>query len=153
MVCLGNICRSPLAEGIMKHKLQQAGIDAHVDSAGLLNYHTGSMPDKRSVNTAGKHGIDITYQRARCITKSDIHQFDYILAMDKSNYENLLEYADKGEESRISLILDFAGLGKKEVPDPYYGNAGDFENVYYLLDDACQRIVDKLKISSSLNLV
>lgn len=153
MVCLGNICRSPLAEGIMKHKLQQAGIDAQVDSAGLLNYHTGSMPDKRSVNTAGKHGIDITYQRARCITKSDIHQFDYILAMDKSNYDNLLEYADKGEESRIRLILDFAGLGKKEVPDPYYGDASDFENVYHLLDDACQRIVDKLKISSSLNLV
>lgn len=152
MVCLGNICRSPLAEGIMKQKLLKAGIAADVDSAGLLDFHSGSLPDKRSIATASKYGIDLTGQRARCISKDDFKKFDYIFAMDKKNYENLMEYAGHGEESRINLIMEFAGLGKKEVPDPYYGSTSDFENVYHLLDDACQRIVDKIKITTHLNL-
>lgn len=154
MVCLGNICRSPLAEGIMKEKLRQAGIQAEVDSAGLLDYHVNSLPDKRSVNVASRHGIDITYQRARCISKNDFSTFDFIFAMDNKNYENLMEYTSHTNKgAQVHLILEFADLGKKEVPDPYLGNDSDFEAVFQQLDDACQRIADKFKITSHLNLV
>ncbi len=150
MVCLGNICRSPIAEGIMQNKLNQAGIAARVDSAGLINYHTGELPDKRSIAVAAKYGIDISVQRARSFTKDDIKNFDYIFAMDNNNYENLLEYAnDATEAKRIHLLLDYAGLGKKIVPDPYYGDQSDFEHVFSLLDDACQRILKKFAYAQS----
>lgn len=150
MVCLGNICRSPLAEGIMQHKLNQAGIAAHVDSAGLINYHSGELPDKRSIAVAAKYGIDLSAQRARSFSKDDIKNFDYIFAMDNNNYENLMEYAnDATEAKRIHLILDYAGLGKKIVPDPYYGDQSDFEHVFSLLDDACQRILKKFAHAQS----
>lgn len=116
MVCLGNICRSPLAEGIMQHKLNQAGIAAHVDSAGLINYHSGELPDKRSIAVAAKYGIDLTAQRARSFTKDDIKNFDYIFAMDNNNYENLMEYANDATEAlRQHLHPDPVDHGSEEV--------------------------------------
>ncbi len=151
MVCLGNICRSPLAEGILKKKLEEKKIDGLVDSAGLINYHRGSQPDHRSIAVARKYSIDITTQQSRPFDKSDLQKFDYIFAMDSSNYENLLEYATTDEESdKIFMLLNFAGLGeKRSVPDPYYGNLTDFENVYQLLDKACSLVAEKLKVQSS----
>jgi protein-tyrosine phosphatase len=153
MVCLGNICRSPLAEGIIKKHLRQTGMQAYVDSAGLIGYHIGELPDKRSIAVAAHYGIDITDQRARMFVKSDLQKFDYIFAMDQNNFENLQEYAvTTDEQSRIHLLLEFAGLGKKAVPDPYYGDKSDFEHVYQLLDDACQKIVHKLSVKSSVKI-
>jgi protein-tyrosine phosphatase len=155
MVCLGNICRSPLAEGILTHKLAQANLKVVVDSAGLINYHTGELPDHRSIAVAKKYGIDISKQRARTFVKNDLKEFDFIFAMDHKNFENLQEYAsNKEEENKIHLLLDFAGIKTSQsVPDPYYGNASDFENVFQLLDEACTKVTEKLKVhTSKLNL-
>lgn len=151
MVCLGNICRSPLAEGILRKKLAEEKIDSLVDSAGLINYHKGSQPDHRSIAVARKYGIDISTQRARPFDKADLVKFDYIFAMDSSNYENLLEYASNAvEENKIFMLLNFAGMGeRRSVPDPYYGKLNDFENVYELLDKACTLVAQKLKVQSS----
>jgi len=151
MVCLGNICRSPLAEGILRKKLAEEKIDSLVDSAGLTNYHKGAQPDHRSIAIARKNGIDITSQRARPFDTADLVKFDYIFAMDASNFENLLEYASNAEEeNKIFMLLNFAGMGeRRSVPDPYYGKLNDFENVYELLDKACTLVAQKLKVQSS----
>lgn len=147
MVCLGNICRSPLAEGIMREKLKKKNIAAHVDSAGMIDFHEGGLPDHRSIAIARKHGVDLTTQRSRPFKQNDIQKFDYIFAMDVNNYESLLEFAHtKEEESKIHLLMQFAGMGERRiVPDPYYGNLTDFENVFQMLDKACEQAV--LKIS------
>ncbi|WP_054850676.1 low molecular weight protein-tyrosine-phosphatase [Olleya sp. ITB9] len=144
MVCLGNICRSPLAEGILKSKLDNTYI---VDSAGTSSYHIGNKPDPRSITTAKKHNIDITKQRARQFTKQDFLDFDIIYAMDNSNYDNILALAEnETDKSKVKLILNESFPNKNlDVPDPYYGGNNGFEKVYTLLNDACQ------KISTSLN--
>jgi protein-tyrosine phosphatase len=147
MVCLGNICRSPLAEGIMQRQLDQAGIQAEVDSAGTIGWHSGEVPDHRSIAVAANNGIDISKQKARKVVKRDFGYFDLIFAMDFSNYRDLLAMAETDEESsRIQPILAYAGIDEiGEVPDPYYGNTHDFEQVYALLDSACKLIVKKLQ--------
>ncbi|WP_289045311.1 low molecular weight protein-tyrosine-phosphatase [uncultured Olleya sp.] len=144
MVCLGNICRSPLAEGILKSKLDNTYI---VDSAGTSSYHIGNKPDPRSITTAQKHNIDITKQRARQFTKQDFLDFDIIYAMDNSNYDNILALAEnETDKSKVKLILNESFPNKNlDVPDPYYGGNNGFEKVYTLLNDACQ------KISKTLN--
>jgi protein-tyrosine phosphatase len=147
MVCLGNICRSPLAEGIMREKFRQKNMEGSVDSAGMINYHEGEQPDSRSIAIARKFGIDITSQRARSFNQTDIENFDLIFAMDTNNMESLHEHTrNKEEENKIQLILEYAGVGeRRSVPDPYYGNLKDFENVFLMLDNACEIIANKIK--------
>ena len=143
MVCLGNICRSPLAEGILKSKVNSKKI--YVDSAGTGAWHVGNPPDLRSIEVASKYGIDITSQEARQFTQQDFDKFDLIYVMDASNYQNLLKLA-KNEENRskVKMILNELYPGEnKEVPDPYYGGDHGFEKVYQMLEKACNLIVKK----------
>lgn len=146
MVCLGNICRSPLAEGILRHKIEIYGVDAVVDSAGTAAYHAGERPDGRSQDIARKHGIDISGQRARRFTVNDFDHFDKIFAMDRSNYENIVSLARNHEDiSKVELILNRLAPGSDgQVPDPYYGGRDGFLNVYNMLDEACQKIIEEL---------
>lgn len=147
MVCLGNICRSPLAEGIMKKKLEEHGLTGTVDSAGTASYHTGERPDSRSEEIARKNGIDISYQRARAFSRSDFDRFDLIFAMDRENYNNIMRLArNEQERSRVELILNRLHPGKDmEVPDPYYGGKDGFENVYRMLDASCEQVALSMK--------
>ena len=143
MVCLGNICRSPLAEGILKHKLKQRNIQALVDSAGTGGYHIGSLPDERSIEIAKKYGIDITDQRARKLRSLDFEEFDLIFAMDTYNFQDLRKLAREEELEKIKLILNESHPSENiSVPDPYYGGKDGFENVYQMLDLACDRIIE-----------
>ncbi|GGW42985.1 low molecular weight protein-tyrosine-phosphatase [Arenibacter certesii] len=143
MVCLGNICRSPLAEGILKEKVDLDNI--YVDSAGTANYHIGKQPDPRSIAVAKKHGIDISGQRCRQFTKEDFKHFDYIYAMDKDNYNNIMALANNSiEQQKVKLILHHMPPSEQEVPDPYYGGDDGFESVFQLLDSACEKIAQDL---------
>ena len=141
MVCLGNICRSPLAEGIMSAKLEHT--DHYVDSAGTSSHHQGELPDHRSIATAHKYAIDISDQRSRPFQMTDFDTFDYILVMDKSNLRNVLSLARTPEdEQKVSIIMDaIEGRVPNEVPDPYYGGDHGFENVYHMLDEACDAFI------------
>lgn len=145
MVCIGNICRSPLAEGILKDRLQKAGLNYFVDSAGMINYHTGENPDHRSIEVGKQNGIDISKQIARQFTRKDFDNFDLIFAMDISVFEELISIAASAEQkSKVYLFLDFAEWNlSSEVPDPYYGTRKDFEEVFHLLDQASDRIIKK----------
>lgn len=144
MVCLGNICRSPLAEGILKSKLSKN--DFIVDSAGTGGWHAGEKPDKRSIAIAKQKGLDISQQKARQFSAKDFKKFDYIYAMDMSNYKNILSLAEnEADKTKVTLILNELFPGENvEVPDPYYGGADGFENVYNMLDKACDVIAEKL---------
>ena len=144
MVCLGNICRSPLAEGILQAKLPKNYI---VDSAGTANYHIGTAPDKRSVVTAKKFGVDISQQKCRQISTSDFENFDYIYVMDTSNYKNVVAIApNEKAKLKVKVILNELHPDKNlEVPDPYYGDMQGFEHVYKLLDEVCEVIAAKIK--------
>jgi len=144
MVCLGNICRSPLAEGILKHKAAQAGLDWHVESRGTGSWHIGNLPDPRSIEKAAEYGIDITDQRSQQIRKSDLEEYDIVYAMDSSNYQNIQAMAKSYQEKdKVKLILNEASHGMNAaVPDPYWNDNG-FEEVYQLLDEACDRVVEK----------
>ena len=142
MVCLGNICRSPLAEGILKHKLPKHNFV--VESAGTSNYHIGELPDKRSIEVAKKYGIDITDQRGRQFKVSDFDEFDLIYVMDTSNYDNVIALArNSSVEKKVQLILNELDNNLINVPDPYYGGDSGFENVFQLLNQACDRIYIK----------
>lgn len=145
MVCLGNICRSPLAEGIMRSKLTK---DFLVDSAGTGGWHAGELPDNRSIAIAKSRGLDITNQRARQFKISDFTTFDYIFVMDNSNYKDVIALAPNEEaKSKVKLILNELFPGENvDVPDPYYGGHEGFENVYNMLDQACDEIAKKLKL-------
>jgi protein-tyrosine phosphatase len=146
MVCLGNICRSPLAEGILKHKVTQQGLNWEVDSAGTGAYHAGNLPDNRSIAVARKYGIDITDQRARQIKMSDFEEFDWIFVMDVSNYRNVVSLAKtEVAKAKVVMIRNLVSAGGNEqVPDPYWGDDG-FENVYQMLDEACEVLIEKEK--------
>lgn len=138
MVCLGNICRSPLAEGILRSKLDSNFI---IDSAGTGGWHAGESPDQRSIETAKQNNIDISNQKARKFSIADFDLFDYIYVMDQSNYKDVINLApNKVAKAKVALILG----DSKEVPDPYYGGQEGFENVYYLLDQACEEIAKNL---------
>ncbi|SHH77556.1 low molecular weight protein-tyrosine-phosphatase [Winogradskyella jejuensis] len=145
MVCLGNICRSPLAHGILESKLPKE--DFYVDSAGTASYHTGEKPDHRSIAVAKSKGIDISTQRARQFSEVDFDNFDFIYAMDESNYRNILRLAKTEDDQRkVKLILnELSSNSNSEVPDPYYGGDEGFENVYQMLDEACDVIASKLQ--------
>ncbi len=138
MVCLGNICRSPLAEGIMQHLAKQHNLDWQVDSAGTGNWHIGEGPDHRSTRTARNHGIDISKQICRLFNVRDFDHFDLILVMDRSNLSNVLAMArNQQDQQKIKLLL-----GNAEVPDPYYDNAL-FEPVFKLIEDGCKVIIEE----------
>jgi len=144
MVCLGNICRSPLAEGILRHQLKEAGImDWEIDSAGTGGWHGGELPDRRSIEVAKKYDIDITSQRARKLNGYDLENFDLIFAMDASNYTDILKLSqNKAERDKVKLIMNEAYPGQnKQVPDPYYNDNG-FEEVFQMLDKACGKIIE-----------
>jgi len=142
MVCLGNICRSPLAEGIMKEKIKHNNLDWEVDSAGTGAWHAGELPDPRSIKVAKQNNIDITDQRARQFCASDFNDFDLILAMDSSNYQNIIRLASTSEqEKKVKMIMNFASPGRNvNVPDPYYGDNG-FDQVFNMLNEACEAII------------
>jgi protein-tyrosine phosphatase len=140
MVCLGNICRSPLAEGILKSKLSDSAF--LVDSAGTGAWHAGEQPDKRSMAIAKKYGIDLTSQRARQFKTADFEIFDYIYVMDQSNYDNVIKLATTTDAiNKVKLILNEVHPDKNfEVPDPYFGGDQGFESVYHMLEEACEKI-------------
>jgi len=144
MVCLGNICRSPLAHGILEQHAAEKGLDWEVDSAGTGSWHIGNPPDPRSVAVAAKHGLDISQQRARQVHWPDLEAFDLVFAMDQSNYQDLMTMAQSdGEREKIRLIRDLEGSVKgMSVPDPYWDDDG-FEQVYAMLDKACSILVDQ----------
>jgi protein-tyrosine phosphatase len=147
MVCLGNICRSPLAEGLMKSKIAKAGLDWEVDSAGIGGWHAGDLPDRRSIAVAKHHGIDISEQRARQIRREDLRNFNLILAMDYSNLQQIEHLAAqvKDRKAQVEMILNYVNPAKdRSVPDPYYGDKEDFESVYQLLDEATERVMEAL---------
>lgn len=144
MVCLGNICRSPLAEGILRSKLPNTFI---IDSAGTGGWHAGEQPDKRSILTAKNKGIDISHQRARKFQTSDFDNFDFIYVMDNQNYLDVIDLAkNESQKNKVQLILDEIFPGERvDVPDPYYGGQDGFESVYEMLNQACDSIALKLK--------
>ena len=143
MVCLGNICRSPLAEGILKSKVDKNKI--YVDSAGTAGWHSGNRPDKRSVEVARLHQIDISSQKSRKFKIVDFDNFDYIFVMDQSNYQDVLALArDNNDEQKVHLILESTESTLKDVPDPYYGGDEGFVYVYQMLNEACENIKNKL---------
>lgn len=142
MVCLGNICRSPLAQGILEAKVNNLNLDWEVDSAGTAGYHQGNPADSRSIATAAENGIDITHQRSRKFIARDLDYFDLILAMDASNYNHMMQMATEDDQrDKIKLILNYSHPGEnRQVPDPYYH--GGFDKVYEMLDAACDKIID-----------
>ncbi|MEN8839186.1 MAG: low molecular weight protein-tyrosine-phosphatase [Flavobacteriales bacterium] len=147
MVCLGNICRSPLAEGILATKAMKHNLNLIIDSAGTAAYHVGNLPDERSIEVAKKYGIDLTNQRARQFRVQDFEEFDIIYAMDSENYNNILNLVSStDDENKVKLILnEIEPNSNSSVPDPYYGGDEGFENVYQMLDTACEKIIDRLK--------
>ncbi len=143
MVCLGNICRSPLAEGILKQKLERAGLDWQVDSAGTNGYHIRENPHKLSQKVAKHNGIDISCQECRLFTKADVKDFDLIYAMAVDVIEEMKWIAkDKFDSSKIHLLLDVLYPGEqKDIPDPWYGGEDGYHEVYKLISTACDKIV------------
>ncbi len=148
MVCLGNICRSPTAEGVFRNLVHKAapGLQVEVDSAGTAGYHIGAAPDPRSQRAALRRGIDISDLRARQISRSDFTTFDWILAMDRENLRDLEAKRPMHSRAKLSLFLEFAPqTGRTEVPDPYYGGEADFERVLDLCDAAARGLLAALQ--------
>lgn len=146
-VCLGNICRSPTAEGMFRHVLAQAQLTEQitVDSAGTADWHTGKAPDPRSQAVALARGIDISALQARQVSAEDFHHFDLILAMDQSNLEHLKQIQPAAAKAELDLYLQRYQLPLSEVPDPYYGGAEGFEQVLDLLETASHKLLAELK--------
>ena len=133
-VCLGNICRSPLAEGVFRQLAGAAGLDLLIDSAGTGDWHIGHAPDPRSQAVAARHGVDISGLRARQLTADDFSRFAHIIVMDDSNRENIRAWEPERHVARVNLLLDFVpGRAGEAVPDPYYGGPEDFEETYRLV--------------------
>ena len=147
-VCLGNICRSPAAEGILRKKAKDRGLDLYIESAGTGGWHVGDPPDARMIKTAGKRGYKLDHLRARQVELSDFYTFDYLLAMDLSNQDDLLAMAPPNRECDIRLFLDFASSSERETPDPYYGGDAGFEHVLNLLEQGAEGFLDHLEDES-----
>lgn len=146
MVCLGNICRSPLAEGILKDKTLKLGMDTIVHSAGTGNYHVGEGADPRSVEVALKNDVDINNHTARQFHVADFDEYDLIYAMDSSNYKNIIRLArNDNDRKKVRMIMNEAVPGENiDVPDPYYGGSHGFDNVYNMLERACDKIIMRI---------
>jgi protein-tyrosine phosphatase len=151
MVCMGNICRSPTAEAVLRRKLQQAGLQGQVlvDSAGTHGYHSGEAPDPRAIAAGTRRGYDLSPLRARPVQPDDFHRFDWVLAMDDDNLAWLQRKAPEGHGARMELLLAFASvpLGTTQVPDPYYGAPAGFDRVLDLVEGACDGLVVRLQAS------
>ena len=149
-VCLGNICRSPLAEGVFRAVAAERGVSGAyiVDSAGTGGWHLGSAPDPRSIDIAASHGIDISSQKARRIVPADFSRFDLILGMDQSNVEDLKAMAPPELVDRVHLFLDFAARSAAEIPDPYHGGPDGFAGVYRMVREASERLAETLERTS-----
>ena len=145
MVCLGNICRSPLAEGILSSKGKHLNIE--VDSVGTAGYHVGKKPDIRSIEIANKYAIDLNQQRARQFSRADFDEFDIIYAMDTNNYAHLISLAStETERNKIRMIMNEINPNAyQSVPDPYYGGENGFQDVYNMLDKACDKIIQDIE--------
>ena len=145
MVCLGNICRSPLAEGILAHKTKHLNLE--VDSAGTAAYHIGKLPDSRSIEIANKYNIDLSKQRARQFSRADFDEFDIIYAMDTNNYAHLISLSsNETERKKVRMILNEINPNACEsVPDPYYGGGDGFQKIYDMLDKVCDKIVQNIE--------
>jgi low molecular weight protein-tyrosine phosphatase len=144
MVCLGNICRSPLAEGLLASKLPKN--DFIIDSAGTGNWHVGKQPDDRSIAVAKKNGLDISLQKGRHFKAADFDNYDHIYVMDSTNYRDVIALAkNDAQKSKVKLILDELFPGENvDVPDPYFGMANGFDSVYQMLDETCDIVAKKL---------
>lgn len=148
-VCMGNICRSPTAEGIFRSQVVARNLEhlIDIDSAGTHAYHEGEKADPRSQKIAQQRGVDLSTIRARKVTAADIEQFDYILAMDSDNQRNLLNLAPEGHEQKIRLMLEFTSLySENDVPDPYYGGPRGFDRVYDLIESASEGLLDEIDL-------
>ncbi len=140
--CMGNICRSPTADGVMRAKLQAAGLHAEVDSAGTHGWHVGAPPDARSQAHARRRGYDLSGLRARQLVAEDFERFDLVLAMDGDNLAHAEQLCPPSRRDRLKLLLDYAPqLGQREVPDPYYGGDAGFEAVLDLVEAACDGLI------------
>jgi protein-tyrosine phosphatase len=152
-VCLGNICRSPLAEGVFKRLVEQAGLSHafEIDSAGTGSWHVGERPDSRAATVASEHGIELD-SRARQVTDQDLHDFDYAIAMDRENLRNLRRMASaSGANAQIQLLRDYdPDADGDEVPDPYYGGVSGFENVYEIVAKACDGLLTRLRAAAGV---
>jgi protein-tyrosine phosphatase len=146
-VCMGNICRSPTAEGVFRHYVSEAGLAEliEIDSAGTHAYHVGEPPDKRAQQAAARRGFSLEDIRARRVAPEDFERFHHIIAMDQDNLVMLQEQAEAGQREKIRLFLEFASGPETEVPDPYYGGATGFERVLDLVEDASRGLLDMLK--------
>lgn len=148
MVCLGNICRSPLAEGIARSLSDQRGLGWFVDSAGTSGWHNGEPPDPRSIEIAAQNGIDISSQTSRKLAVSDFDQFDLILAMDRQNQADIRQLAPAAQQGKVQLMLDYSQTRKgQEVPDPYYGGPDGFADVFEMLREACEQLIEDMTAS------
>lgn len=146
-VCLGNICRSPTAEGVFRTLVEKQGHGdrIQVDSAGTHAYHIGSPPDARAQAAARQRGIDISGQRGRRVQREDFRAYDYVLAMDEDNYHHLATLCPPGERHRLHFLMDFApGLGQRDVPDPYYGGVDGFDNVLDMIETASEGLLSRI---------
>jgi protein-tyrosine phosphatase len=147
LVCLGNICRSPLAEGALRARIEDSHLAGRVqvDSAGTGDWHRGEPPDRRAIACARGHGVDISGQRARQLRQEDFEGFDWLLCADASVLRDVLRVAPPGSEGKVALLLEWAGLdGGGEIPDPYTGGSADFERVWRLVDSAASAVVRRL---------
>ena len=147
-VCLGNICRSPLAEGVFRKLVEEAGYGEYVevDSAGTHAYHTREPPDPRAQEAAAQRGIDISHLRGRQAAAKDFFRFDYVLAMDHENYANLRALCPTGQEQKLRLFLDFARTStERAVPDPYFGGASGFNRVLDMIEDAAEGLLADIR--------
>lgn len=146
-VCMGNICRSPTAEGVFRHLVTSQALHKQIliDSAGTHAYHIGEKPDPRAINSARQRGVDLSRLRARRVTAQDLEQYDYVLAMDRDNHQNLLAICPPGHEHKVRLFLEFApDLDFDEVPDPYYGGISGFDRVLDMIEKASDGLLQEL---------
>ena len=146
-VCLGNICRSPLAKGILRDKARKNGLRIEVDSAGFEAYHVGEGADPRSLQVAARHDIDISDHIARRFKTSDFDNYDRIYVMDSNNYQDVMGVSrDESDREKVDFMLNLSHPGQdRAVPDPYYGGKDGFENVFRMLDQACEVLIDEIK--------
>jgi len=147
-VCMGNICRSPTAEAVFRHFVENAGMSEHIliDSAGTHDYHIGDSPDARAQRSAQQRGYDMSGLRGRQVGEGDFNRFDYVLAMDKANLQILRSIAPPGADKKAKLFLEYARHhGEREVPDPYYGGSDGFERVLDMVEDAAQGLLEEIR--------
>lgn len=146
-VCLGNICRSPTADAVLAHKVRALGLQSRlrVDSAGTGDWHVGEAPDPRSQRHAARRGYDLSVLRARQVSTQDLHQFDFVLAMDRANLDDLGRLGGGAGATRPQLLLSYGGSGLLDVPDPYYGDAHDFERVLDLVEESVDALLTHIR--------